>query len=78
MLQPAGDLGLDEEALADRRVVGVAVEDLLQRDLALEQRFRPEGRGRVVLTASRGTEYSFEGDQLSGEAGQSEAPAEQS
>ena len=37
-----------------------------QRDLALEQRFRPEGRGRVVLTASRGTEYSFEGDQLSG------------
>jgi adenosyl cobinamide kinase/adenosyl cobinamide phosphate guanylyltransferase len=37
-----------------------------QRDLALEQRFRPEGRGRIVLTASRGTEYSFEGDQLSG------------
>ncbi|HXB50171.1 MAG TPA: caspase family protein [Streptosporangiaceae bacterium] len=37
-----------------------------QPDLALEQRFRPEGRGRVVLTASRGTEYSFEGNQLSG------------
>jgi caspase domain-containing protein len=32
-------------------------------DLALEQRFRPHGRGRIVLTASRGTEYSFEGDQ---------------
>jgi tetratricopeptide (TPR) repeat protein len=36
-------------------------------ELALEQRFRPTGRGRVVLTASRGTEYSFEGDQASGE-----------
>jgi len=38
-----------------------------QADLALEQRFKPHGRGRIVLTASRGTEYSFEGDQLSGE-----------
>ncbi len=37
-----------------------------QPDLALEQRFQPHGRGRVVLTASRGTEYSFEGDQPSG------------
>jgi hypothetical protein len=36
-------------------------------DLALEQRLSPHGRGRVVLTASRGTEYSFEGDQVSGE-----------
>jgi Caspase domain len=35
-------------------------------DLALEERFKPHGRGRVVLTASRGTEYSFEGDQPSG------------
>ena len=35
-------------------------------DLALEQRFKPHGRGRIVLTASRGTEYSFEGDQPSG------------
>ena len=35
-------------------------------DLALEQRFEPHGRGRIVLTASRGTEYSFEGDQPSG------------
>jgi hypothetical protein len=34
--------------------------------LALEQRFEPHGRGRIVLTASRGTEYSFEGDQPSG------------
>jgi len=34
--------------------------------LALEQRFQPQGRGRIVLTASRGTEYSFEGDQPSG------------
>ena len=38
-----------------------------QSDLALEQRFKPHGRGRVVLTASRGTEYSFEGDQPSGD-----------
>ena len=42
-----------------------------QPDLALEQRFKPIGRGRVVLTASRGTEYSFEGDQPSGEGVQS-------
>src|SRR5215470_4293994 len=36
-------------------------------DLALQQRFEPHGRGRVVLTASRSTEYSFEGGQPSGE-----------
>ncbi len=36
-------------------------------DLALQQRFVPHGRGRVVLTASRGTEYSFEGGEASGE-----------
>jgi streptogramin lyase len=30
--------------------------------LALGERF--EGRGRIVLTGSRGTEYSFEGDQV--------------
>ena len=35
--------------------------------LDLKQRFQPTGRGRVVLTASRATEYSFEGDQVSGE-----------
>jgi hypothetical protein len=35
-------------------------------DLALKQRFEPHGRGRIVLTASRGTEYTFEGDQPSG------------
>jgi hypothetical protein len=36
-------------------------------DLALQQRFEPRGRGRIVLTASRGTEYSFEGGHASGE-----------
>jgi hypothetical protein len=36
-------------------------------DLALQHRFEPRGRGRVVLTASRSTEYSFEGDELAGE-----------
>lgn len=37
-------------------------------ELALQQRFEPHGRGRVVLTASRSTEYSFEGGgQTSGE-----------
>src|SRR5690242_5028970 len=35
--------------------------------LDLKQRFQPAGRGRVVLTASRATEYSFEGDQMSGD-----------
>jgi uncharacterized caspase-like protein/streptogramin lyase len=33
--------------------------------LALRERF--EGRGRVVLTASRATEYSFEGDRVLGD-----------
>jgi streptogramin lyase len=33
--------------------------------LALRERF--EGRGRVVLTGSRGTEYSFEGDHVEGD-----------
>ena len=37
-------------------------------DLALQQRFEPQGRGRVVLTASRSTEYSFEGGQASGKS----------
>jgi multiple sugar transport system substrate-binding protein len=36
-------------------------------DLGLQHRFEPQGRGRVVLTASRSTEYSFEGSQASGE-----------
>ena len=36
MLQAAGDLGLDQEPLAARRVVGVVVEDLLERDLAVQ------------------------------------------
>lgn len=36
-------------------------------ELALQARFEPHGRGRVVLTASRSTEYSFEGGQASGE-----------
>jgi hypothetical protein len=36
-------------------------------DLALGERLVGEGRGRVVLTASRGTEYSFEGEPLDGE-----------
>jgi hypothetical protein len=35
--------------------------------LALQHRFEPHGRGRVVLTASRSTEYSFEGGQATGE-----------
>ena len=33
-------------------------------DLGLGERLMGEGRGRVVLTASRGTEYSFEGEPL--------------
>src|SRR5215207_6249867 len=36
-------------------------------DLALGERLVGEGRGRVVLTASRGTEYSFEGDPTQGQ-----------
>jgi hypothetical protein len=34
--------------------------------LDLQQRFQPRGRGRVVLTASRSTEYAFEGSQAVG------------
>jgi hypothetical protein len=36
VLQPAGDLGLGQEPGAAGRVVGVAVEDLLQRHLAVQ------------------------------------------
>jgi outer membrane protein assembly factor BamB len=46
---------------------GAKSDDRGDGGLALQQRFESSGRGRVVLTASRGTEYSFEGDQLSGE-----------
>ena len=35
-------------------------------DLGLGERFYGHGRGRVVLTASRGSEYSFEGDPVPG------------
>ena len=36
-------------------------------DLGIGERLVGPGRGRVVLTASRGTEYSFEGEPLQGE-----------
>ncbi len=36
-------------------------------DLGIGARLVGEGRGRVVLTASRGTEYSFEGEPVHGE-----------
>ena len=36
-------------------------------DLGIGERLVGQGRGRVVLTASRGTEYSFEGEPLQGE-----------
>ena len=36
VLQPAGDLGLEQEPLAAGRVVGVVVEDLLEGDLAVQ------------------------------------------
>jgi Caspase domain len=35
-------------------------------DLGLRERFAAHGRGRVVLTASRNTEYSFEGQPVGG------------
>jgi hypothetical protein len=37
-------------------------------DLALGERFHGQGRGRVVLTASRASEYSFEGEPVPGSA----------
>jgi Caspase domain len=36
-------------------------------DLGLGERFLGQGRGRVVLTASRGSEYSFEGEPVPGQ-----------
>ena len=36
MLEPAGDLGLEQESAAALRVIGVRVEDLLERDLAMQ------------------------------------------
>ena len=35
-----------------------------EADLSLQDRFLGQGRGRVVLTASTATEYSFEGDPM--------------
>lgn len=35
-------------------------------DLGLGERFHGQGRGRVVLTASRASEYSFEGEPVAG------------
>lgn len=37
-------------------------------DLGLGETFLGQGRGRVVLTASRGSEYSFEGEPVEGQA----------
>jgi hypothetical protein len=37
-------------------------------DLGLGERFHGQGRGRVVLTASRASEYSFEGEPVPGSA----------
>lgn len=37
-------------------------------DLGLGDRFSGQGRGRVVLTASRASEYSFEGEPVAGSA----------
>ena len=39
-----------------------------EADLGLSERFSGQGRGRVVLTASRATEYSFEGEPVPGSA----------
>ncbi len=36
VLEPAGDLGFEQEPLAAGRVVGMMVEDLLERDLAVQ------------------------------------------
>lgn len=37
-------------------------------DLGIGEHFLGQGRGRVVLTASRGSEYSFEGEPVEGQA----------
>ncbi len=37
------------------------------QELGLGERFLGQGRGRVVLTASRGSEYSFEGELVAGQ-----------
>jgi hypothetical protein len=48
MLQPAGDLGLQQEALSAGRVVGVAVEDLFERHLAVKFRVEMAQRDEVI------------------------------
>ena len=49
VLQPAGDLGLEQEPLPAGGVVGVLVEDLLERHLAVQLRVeRHEDRAQAA------------------------------
>ena len=51
MFQPAGDLGLEYKTRAADRVVGVAVEDLFERDLAVQLSIeRHEDRAQASLS----------------------------
>ena len=51
MLQSPGDLGLGDEPLAADRVVGVLLEDLLQRHLAVQLGI--EGHEHLAQPAAR-------------------------
>ena len=56
MLQPAGDLGLEQETLAAHRVVGVTVQDLLERHLTVQLVIeRHEDGARPPLACGRRT-----------------------
>ena len=56
VLEAAGDLGLDQKAPAARGVVGMPVEDLLERDLAVQLGVeRDEDAPRPPLACGRST-----------------------
>ena len=53
MLEAAGDFGLDHEPLAAGRVVGMVIEDLLERHLAMELGVQRHEDGAQTATGVR-------------------------
>jgi hypothetical protein len=52
-LQPAGNLGFEQEPLAADRVIGVAIQDLLECDLAIELGIKRDEDGAQAAAGVR-------------------------